>query len=44
MPTALQLVMQQEQERKERGEKTELQTTPKEEGTAKKDHHQRHAG
>jgi hypothetical protein len=38
MPTALQLATQQEQEHKERGEKTELQTTPNEEGKATKDH------
>jgi hypothetical protein len=39
--TALQLATQQEQEHKERGEKTELQTTPNDEGKAKNDHRRR---
>jgi hypothetical protein len=38
MFTASQLAAQQEQEHKERGDKTELQTTPNEEGKAKEDH------
>jgi hypothetical protein len=36
MPTALQLAKQQEQEQKERGDETELQTTPNKEGQAKR--------
>jgi hypothetical protein len=38
LTAALQLATQQLQEHKERLEKTELQTTPNEEGKAKKDH------